>query len=103
MTESKPDEAIAAPTKPPTKVCDELDGKPNHQVIKFQIIAAISADAITERLITFGSMIPLPMVVATFKLKIAKARKLNAAAKTTAAVGESTRVETMVAMEFAES
>ena len=32
--------AKAAPTNPPINVCDELEGIPNHQVIRFQTIAA---------------------------------------------------------------
>jgi hypothetical protein len=31
---------MPAPAKPPISVCDELDGMPNHQVIRFQVIAA---------------------------------------------------------------
>ena len=30
--------ATPAPTKPPTKACDDDDGIPNHQVIRFQEI-----------------------------------------------------------------
>jgi hypothetical protein len=43
------------------------------------------------------------MVVATLRLKIAKARKLKTAAKKTAMMGVNTFVETTVAIEFAES
>jgi hypothetical protein len=32
--------AIPAPAKPPIRVCDELEGIPNHQVNKFQVMAA---------------------------------------------------------------
>src|SRR5215831_20951933 len=37
----KPECAIAAPAKPPIKVCDDEDGIPYHHVSKFQEIAAI--------------------------------------------------------------
>ena len=46
---------------------------------------------------------PLPMVLATAVPKKKAARKLKAAAHTTASRGESTRVETTVAMLLAES
>jgi len=48
-------------------------------------------------------MTPLPIVVATLRGKIRKARKLNVAARPTAAIGERTFVETTVAIELAES
>jgi hypothetical protein len=51
ITELKPLPAIAAPTNPPTSVWDELDGSPSHQVIRFQIIAATTADAINVNVI----------------------------------------------------
>jgi len=102
-TELHPELATAAPTRPPTSVCDELDGRPSHHVKRFQAIAAVSAEAMTIRLITSGFMTPFPIVVATFKGKIRKAIKLKKAAILTAATGERTFVETTVAMEFAES
>ena len=51
----------------------------------------------------FTSTMPFPMVLATWSPRKRKAMKLKNAAQTTARRGESTRVETMVAMEFAES
>ena len=98
-----PELAVAAPTSPPTRVCDELDGNPHHQVIKFHPMAAISAAAITVRFITSVLTTPLPMVVATFKGKIRKATKLKVDANITAEKGDNTFVETTVAMELAES
>ena len=38
---------IAAPAKPPINVCEDEEGMPNHQVSKFQIIAAIRPEKIT--------------------------------------------------------
>lgn len=102
-TDEKPASATAAPTRPPTRVCEELEGKPHHQVSKFQTIAAIKAANITFRLITSGSTMPLPIVVATVSGKTRNAIKLKKAASKTATKGESTFVETTVAMEFAES
>ena len=48
-------------------------------------------------------MIPLPMVLATCSGKKTNATKLKKAAQATAMRGESTRVETTVAIEFAAS
>jgi hypothetical protein len=103
MTESNPLLETAAPTSPPTRVCDELDGNPHHHVIKFQIIAAHTAAKISGKLIIPGSITPFPIVVATFKGKTRNATKLNIAASVTAHMGESTFVETTVAIELAES
>ena len=41
FTELKPACATAAPAKPPISVCEELDGMPNHQVSRFQEMAAM--------------------------------------------------------------
>ena len=50
-----------------------------------------------------GSITPLPMVFATCVPSTAKATKLKNAAQTTATRGDSTRVETTVAIELAAS
>ena len=92
-----------APTNPPTNVCDELDGKPKYQVTKFHTIAAVNAAAITVRFITLGSTIPFPIVVATCREKTQTAAKLKNAASETALKGDSTLVDTTVAIEFALS
>ena len=42
--------AITAPTMPPIKACDELDGMPYHQVTTFQKIELIKLKAIYELL-----------------------------------------------------
>ena len=49
------------------------------------------------------SIIPLPIVLATAVPKTNAATKLKNAAQITACPGESTRVETTVAIEFAAS
>jgi hypothetical protein len=49
------------------------------------------------------SITPDPIVFATFNGKIRKATKLKVAARVTAAKGESTFVDTTVAIELAES
>jgi hypothetical protein len=103
ITAPVPLPAIAAPINPPTNVCDELDGMPSHHVIRFQIIAAIIAEKIRFRVTILGSITPFPIVFATFNGKIRKARKLHNVARLTADIGDSTFVETTVAMELAES
>jgi hypothetical protein len=94
---------MADPTRPPTSVCEELDGKPHHHVRRFQIIAAITDVAIKGRVTISVSMTFAPIVLATRNGKIRKATKLNVAAMPTAAIGDRTLVETTVAIEFAES
>jgi len=37
---SHPHAIIAAPAKPPMRVCEEDDGSPHHHVNRFQVIAA---------------------------------------------------------------
>jgi hypothetical protein len=98
-----PELTIAAPISPPTRVWEELDGNPHHHVIRFQIIAATKAAPMTVRFITSGFTTPLPIIVATFIGKTVKAIKLKKAAIVTAASGDSTFVETTVAIELAES
>src|SRR5690348_3312409 len=65
--------------------------------------AATSAAKMTALSTTSGTTIPLPTVVATATPKPKAATKLKNAAHATAARGVSTRVETMVAIEFAAS
>ena len=38
---------MAAPAKPPIRVCEEEEGIPDHQVAKFQIMAATMPEKIT--------------------------------------------------------
>ena len=52
---------------------------------------------------TVRSIIPLPMVAATAVPNMKAAAKLNTADQITALPGDSTRVETTVAIEFAAS
>ena len=66
-------------------------------------MAPMSAPKITRQSTTSGAMRPVPMVWATCSPKNRKAMKLKNAAQMTAMLGESTRVETTVAIEFAAS
>src|SRR5438105_2482879 len=61
-------DAIAAPTKPPMRAWVEDEGRPNHQVSRFQVIPPTSAEkTITSPCAPVGvEMIPFPTVAATF-------------------------------------
>src|ERR1700684_3485428 len=95
--------AMPPPTNPPISACELEDGIPNPQVIRFQTIAPVNAAKITCASMMLGSMIPVPMVCATFNPNTRKATKLKKAAHSTAYCGRSTRVDTMVAIELAAS
>src|SRR4051812_48051 len=95
--------AIPAPTNPPIRACELLEGMPRAQVTRFQTMAPIRAAKITRSSMMAGSMIPVPMVLATWRPNTANATKLKNAAQNTAYCGRSTRVETMVAIELAAS
>src|SRR5256885_4483423 len=82
---------------------DEEVGSPSHHVMTSHTIAPTSPARMTLASTTERTTNPLPMVLATAVPNRKTARKLNAAAHTTAAEGDSTRVDTTVAMEFAAS
>src|SRR5216684_6186430 len=90
-----------APNSPPTSACEDDDGMPRPQVIRFQTIAPVSAPNTTRGSTMAASMMPVPSVCATCRPKNRKAMKLKNEAQATAYCGFSTRVETMVAIEFA--
>src|SRR3954471_22884808 len=79
--------AMPAPTNPPIKACELLDGMPSPQVIRFHTMAPTSAPNITWASMTLGSMIPVPMVLATCRPNTRKAMKLKNAAQSTAYCG----------------
>ncbi len=72
-------------------------------MIKSHTIAPIRAARITAEVTIVMSIIPEPTVLATAVPKMNAAAKLKNAAHTTARPGDSTRVETTVAMELAAS
>ena len=74
-----------------------------YQVKRFQKIAPRRPARMTCGVTTERSIIPLPMVFATCVPSTKAATKLKNAAQATACCGESTRVETTVAIEFAAS
>src|SRR5512139_1312789 len=67
------------------------------------MMAPSSPARMTWGVTTETSIIPFPTVFATAVPTVKAATKLKNAAQTTAVSGESTRVPTIVAMEFAES
>ena len=103
MIAPKPTLAIAAPAKPPIRACEELVGRPKYQVMMSQAMAPIRPARITYSVAAAGTTRPLPIVVATLSGKTNAAMKLKNAAQTTARPGESTRVDTTVAIELAAS
>src|SRR5215204_845708 len=100
---SRPILAVPAPTSPPTSACELDEGMPPAQVMRFQMIAPISAPNTTRGSITSAATMPVPMVWATCEPKIRNAMKLKKAAMATACCGRITRVETTVAIELAAS
>src|SRR6202158_544623 len=85
------------------RACEEEDGIPTYQVMRFHAIAPINPPSTTFELTTFTSISPAPIVLATAVPKTKAATKLKKAAQKTAMSGVSTRVDTTVAIEFAES
>ena len=96
--------AMAAPTSPPMRACDEDDGIPNHQVMRFHAIAPSRAAATTSNPSVEGvtSMMPLPTVFATPSERKAPI-KLPIAAISKAVRAFSALVATEVAIAFAAS
>src|SRR5688572_11609400 len=96
--------AIAEPHRPPISACEDEDGSPRHQVIRFQTIAPSRAQMITceVTLTTPVSIRPEAIVLATAVPAKAPIRFMTAA-RITAWPGDSTLVATTVAMELAVS
>src|SRR5260221_89254 len=92
-----------APQSPPIRAWEEEEGRPHHQVMRFQAMAPIRLARMTQALMAMGSAMPPLMAFATWVPNTKAAMKLKNAAQTTAAPGVRTRVETTVAMELAAS
>ena len=101
-TTSRPAAAIADPTTPPMSAWLELEGRPMYHVIRFHVIAPTRPARTMSSVIASESTRPLAIVAATLKETNAPA-KLRTADMRTASRGESARVETLVAIEFAVS
>ncbi len=82
--------------------CEEDEGRPSHQVSRFQTIAPRTAASTVFGVARPVSMMPLPTVFATAVVTNAPAR-FAMAAISTASRGESARVETDVATALAVS
>ncbi|GJD58991.1 hypothetical protein IFDJLNFL_4917 [Methylobacterium dankookense] len=83
-TTDRPALAVPAPTRPPTRAWEELDGMPSTQVAMFQAMAPRSAAKITRASTTLASTMPVPSVCATCRPKNRNAMKLKKAAQNTA-------------------
>ena len=103
MTAENPARATAAPAYPPSSAWEELEGMPYHHVTRFQVMAPSRPARMTSGFTMLMSIIPEPMVLATWVPKTNSATKLKNAAMATAAIGLRTRVPTTVAMELAAS
>ena len=78
------DAASAAPQRPPTRAWLELDGRPSHQVMRFQMVAPSSAliSRCEPTSTTPVSIRPEAMVAATAVPQRAPARLVTAASRT---------------------
>ena len=92
-----------APTSPPTRACDELDGSPNHHVSRFHAIAAVTAAPTAVTVASAGNSTTPPTVSATAVPTSSGPAKFPAAARISACPGRAARVATSAAIEFAES
>src|ERR671931_1418335 len=102
ITASAPAAAKAAPTTPPISACEELDGSPKYQVMRFQAIAPIRPAKTTVGVIASELTTSDATVAATASEMNAPA-KFSAAAYATARRGAIARVEMEVATTLAVS
>src|ERR671914_1258521 len=91
-TASGPSATSMAPTTPPIRAWDELDGSPKYQVVRFQAIAPIRPANTTVGVITPPSTTSLATVAATSS-EMNAPTKLRIAAYPTAIRGDIARVE----------
>src|ERR1700754_2299737 len=91
-----------APISPPNNACEELDGRPSSQVIRFQRMAPTSPPKITTGVIWVSSTNPLEIVLATSTDRNAPT-KLRIPARITATLGRSASVAIEVAIALAVS
>ena len=96
--------ARPAPHRPPIKACDEDDGRPFHQVIRFQMMPPSNAHKITCGVTSTTLVLSSPeaMVSAT-AVPVSAPIRFMPAASITAQPGDNTLVATIVAMELAVS
>ena len=101
-TASRPAEATAEPTTPPISACEELEGSPKYQVIRFQAIAPTSPAKTTVGVTTSALTTSLATVAAT-EIEMKAPTKLSRAAKPIATCGRAAPVEIEVATTLAVS
>jgi hypothetical protein len=102
FTACEPAAASIAPMTPPISACDELDGMPNSQVMRFQTMAPASPANTTVSVTSPVSTRPLAIVAATLSDKNAPMR-FSAADRPTAILGLSALVAIDVAIALAVS
>ncbi len=102
FTPDAPAPINTAPISPPNRACEELDGNPNSQVIRFHRIAPTSPAKIIVGVTSASFTIPPEMVLATSVDRNAPAT-FSTAAINTATLGLSAPVATEVAIAFALS
>ena len=85
----------AAPTTPPIRAWEELEGRPSPQVARFQAIAPISPAKTTVGVIAVASTTSWAIVVAT-SIETKAPAKLSRAAAAIAICGAAAPVETAV-------
>src|SRR3954462_9945390 len=71
---SAPPATQVAPIRPPNRACDELEGSPTYQVVRFHRIAPTSPAKITTGVISLSSSRPPEIVFATRTDRKAPAR-----------------------------
>ncbi len=96
-TACPPAAASVEPITPPIRACDELDGMPSSQVIRFQMIPPARPAATTVRVTRLVSTRPLAIVAATVSDRNAPTR-LSTPDRATATRGSSALVAMDVAM-----
>ena len=93
---------IVAPIRPPIRAWLLELGRPSRQVMRFQVIAPMSAAATIAWVVVVSSTRPAPIVLAT-AVPANAPMKLKAVAIATACAGRSARVATDVAIALAVS
>src|SRR6476619_4157483 len=99
---SAPPATHVAPIRPPNNACDELEGRPKYQVVKFHRMAPTRPAKITTGLMRVSSTRPPEIVFATWTDRKAPAR-FRHAATATAVLGRNAPVDIDVAMALAVS
>ena len=98
-----PPETSAAPMSPPMSACEDDDGSPKYQVMRFHAIAPTrAAKTTTSPCVSVGGAMMSAMVLATFVDTRAPTRFM-AAAIARATRGVNARVDTAVAIALAAS